>query len=198
MKNICDKEKKGAAMNEINEYITKRYDRWLDYAEYHCSHAGIPDEANDVLNEVLCSLLTKDPTFIIRLLHSKKNGYTELDFFVLRMIKLNACSPTSPYQSRYKVIPTDENVDYSRIELPDEDEEQFDRAGDILDKVHLVRNILDSINLSPLARRVFQYRFFEGGDFKEWPGKEDMRDLYEIYNKVQSFIRQKIQGESIF
>lgn len=129
-------------MNEINEYITKRYDRWLDYAEYHCSHAGIPDEANDVLNEVLCSLLAKDQTFITRLLHSKKNGYTELDFFVLRMIKLNACSPTSPYQSRYKGIPTDENVDYSRIELADEDEEQFDRAG-----IFLIRCILSGIYL---------------------------------------------------
>ena len=44
----------------VEKYIGRRYERWLDYAVYHCGLAGIPDEANDVLNEVLCSLLQKD------------------------------------------------------------------------------------------------------------------------------------------
>ena len=38
----------------VEKYIGRRYERWLDYAVYHCGLAGIPDEANDVLNEVLC------------------------------------------------------------------------------------------------------------------------------------------------
>ena len=41
----------------INSYITVRYDRWLDYSQYHCSLACMPDEALDVLNEVLAMLL---------------------------------------------------------------------------------------------------------------------------------------------
>lgn len=43
----------------VEKYIGRRYERWLDYAVYHCGLAGIPDEANDVLNEVLCSLLQR-------------------------------------------------------------------------------------------------------------------------------------------
>ena len=31
----------------VEKYIGRRYERWLDYAVYHCGLAGIPDEAND-------------------------------------------------------------------------------------------------------------------------------------------------------
>lgn len=47
------------ASEAVNNYITKRYERWLDYSLYHCGLAGISDEATDVLNEVICSLLQK-------------------------------------------------------------------------------------------------------------------------------------------
>ena len=85
------------ASEAVNNYITKRYERWLDYSLYHCGLAGISDEATDVLNEVICSLLQKQSKLLDKLLDTKKNGYTELDFFVLKMIKLNASSPTSQY-----------------------------------------------------------------------------------------------------
>lgn len=43
------------ASEALNKYIEKRYDRWLDYAKYHCSLAGMTDEAIDVLNEYVYS-----------------------------------------------------------------------------------------------------------------------------------------------
>ena len=104
------------ASKAVNNYITKRYERWLDYSLYHCGLAGIPDEATDVLNEVICSLLQKKNRLLDKLLETRKNGYTELDFFVLKMIKLNASSPTSQYRSRYKPLPADDNVDYTRLD----------------------------------------------------------------------------------
>ena len=88
------------ASTEINNYISKRYDRWLDYAIYHCNRNGMADEAVDVLNEVLLSLLQKSDTMLRQLLSAKKKDYTDLDFFVLKMIKLNITSSTSPYQSK--------------------------------------------------------------------------------------------------
>ena len=68
--------------SEINNYISKRYERWLDYSEYHCTHAGIADEALDVLNEVLCSLLQKNEKFLLSLLHKKSGQFTDLDYYV--------------------------------------------------------------------------------------------------------------------
>ena len=178
----------------VEKYIGRRYERWLDYAVYHCGLAGIPDEAN----EVLCSLLQKDDVKLQQLLSAKKNGYSELDFFVLKMIRLNATSETSPYRSKYRPMPVDQNVDYSRLEIEDVKEEPVDKNELLLSRFHQVRDILQGLDLNPLARRVFEYRFFEDANFSDWPGKESLKQLYEIYNKVQELIRKKIHGESIF
>lgn len=182
----------------VNNYISKRYERWLDYSLYHCGLAGIPDEARDVLNEVICSLLQKDNKKLEQLLSLKKNSYTELDFFVLKMIKLNATSDTSPYRSKYKPMPVDENVDYSRMEIEDIQEEVFDKSELLLECFHQVRKVLEDLDLTPFAKRVFEFRFFEDSNFSDWVGKESLKQLYETYNKVQELIRKKITGESIF
>lgn len=182
----------------IEKYINKRYNRWLDYSLYHCGLSGMSDEAMDVLNEVLCSLLQKDNAKLEKLLEAKRNGYTELDFFVLRMIKLNATSDTSPYRSKYKPLPADANVDYAKLDIEDVQEETTDRNEIILDRFHQVREILEELELTPIAKKVFEYRFFEDSNFSEWQGNETLKQLYEVYNKVQELIRKKISGESIF
>ena len=92
------------ASEALNKYIEKRYDRWLDYAKYHCSLAGMTDEAIDVLNEVMCMLLQKPLEHLSRLMEAKQGKYTELDFYILQMIKLNVTSDTSPYRHKYKPI----------------------------------------------------------------------------------------------
>ena len=186
------------ASEAVNNYITKRYERWLDYSLYHCGLAGISDEATDVLNEVICSLLQKQSKLLDKLLDTKKNGYTELDFFVLKMIKLNASSPTSQYRSRYKPLPVDDNVDYSRLDIEDIPGDSVDRNAEILDRLHLVRDTFESLELGDLAAQVFEVHFFQDGNFSEWEGPETLKQLYEIYNGVQELIRKKIAGESIF
>lgn len=182
----------------VNNYISKRYERWLDYSLYHCGLAGIPDEACDVLNEVLCSLLRKKDQLLDRLFETRKNGYTELDFFVLRMIKLNSSSPTSQYRSRYKPLPADENVDYTQLDIEDVPDESEDRNAAVLERLHQVRDTFESLDLGVLAARVFEFRFFQDENFSDWKGPETLKQLYEIYNGVQELIRKKIAGESIF
>ncbi len=182
----------------VNNYITKRYDRWLDYSKYHCGLVGIRDEAVDVLNEVLCALLQKNEELLDRLLSMNKNGYTELDFFVLKMIKLNATSPTSPYQNKYKHIPADDNVDYTCLEIEDFQEDQTDRSELVLEKMHQVRDVFESLDLSDLAKRVFEFHFFQDGNFSDWEGEETQKQLYEVYNGVQSLIKRKLSGEFFF
>lgn len=186
------------ASEAVNNYITKRYEQWLDYSLYHCGLAGISDEATDVLNEVICSLLQKQSKLLDKLLDTKKNGYTELDFFVLKMIKLNASSPTSQYRSRYKPLPVDDNVDYSRLDIEDIPDDSVDRNAEILDRLHLVRDTFESLELGDLAAQVFEFHFFQDGNFSEWEGPETLKQLYEIYNGVQELIRKKINGSSLF
>lgn len=66
------------ASEAVNNYITKRYERWLDYSLYHCGLAGIPDEATDVLNEVICSLLQKKNRLLDKLLETRKMAIQSL------------------------------------------------------------------------------------------------------------------------
>ena len=114
------------------------------------------------------------------------------------MIKLNASSPTSQYRSRYKPLPVDDNVDYSRLDIEDIPDESEDRNTEILNKLHLVRDTFESLDLGPVAARVFDFHFFHDGNFSDWEGPETLKQLYEIYNGVQELIRKKIAGETIF
>lgn len=185
----------------IYNYISQRYDRWLDYSLYHCSHQGMTDEAIDVLNEVLAMLLEKykdNEAYIVQLYERKKGQYRELDFFVLQMIKLNIQSPTSPYRHRYKTPPIDENADLSYMDILDENDDEPDRVGEILDKVHQVREIVDNLMLSDKAKAIFYHRFFDGESFAEWDGEEDVKYLYDTYNGVLELIKDKLNKRELF
>lgn len=183
--------------SEIAKFIEKRYSKWLDYSQYHCEVSGMHGEATDVLNEVMCSLWQKDLCKLERLINTKKNGYSELDFFVLRMIKLNIYSPTSPYQNKYRSALTDDNVDCAILDtLSDEEEEGDD--GYLIDKFRLVRDSVEELDLSPIAKKVFEFRFLQDQHFSDWPGPETLKQLYEIYNAVLDMIKRKISGEYIF
>lgn len=174
----------------INSYITVRYDRWLDYYQYHCSLACMPDEAVDVLNEVLAMLLEKEPAYLLQLYEARKGRYRELDFFVLQMIKLNITSVTSPYRHKYKPLPVDENVNWQQLDLIDEVDQGQDRAAIVLKEMRLIRFVFDRLELTDLERQVFAFKFFAGSTFAKWPGKESRMVLYESYKTVLTAIRE--------
>ena len=172
----------------INSYITVRYDRWLDYSQYHCSLACMPDEAVDVLNEVLAMLLEKEPAYLLQLYEAMKGRYRELDFFVLQMIKLNITSVTSPYRHKYKPLPVDENVNWQQLDIIDEVNQGQDRAAIVLKEMRLIRFVFDRLELTDMERQVFAFKFFAGSTFAKWPGKESRKVLYESYKTVLTAI----------
>lgn len=182
---------------EINDYITKRYRNWLDSAKYRCKMAGIPDEAEDVLQEVVCSLLQKDNALLVGMLNRKKDNYTELDWFVIRMIELNATSPTSPYRHKTRRGNIDRDVDFQRLEIEDISDDETDKAGRILTQMDQVRLVYESMQLSESSKRIFEYRFFHHEDFADWPGKESQKFLYDTYNRIILIIKAKIYKEYI-
>jgi len=186
------------ATAEINKYITKRYHRWLDYARYHCTQCGIADEAEDVLNEVCLSLLKKSEKCLEKLMSAKSGQYTELDYYVLRMIKLNASSPTSPYKSKYKAMPVDLNVDFRVLEIEDCSDEEPDRSAYILERMHEIRGTIEEMGFSERAMSVFEFRFFQDGVFKEWDGDDNIKELYDLYSQIINVLKKKINNEILF
>lgn len=186
------------ATTDINSYITKRYPNWLDSAKYRCKLAGIPDEAVDVLQEVICSLLQKDDEMLTGMLSRQKDGYTELDWFVIRMIELNATSPTSPYRHKTRTGNIDREVDFQRLEVIDIVDEEEDKPGRILSQINQIRRVYECLELSESSKRIFEYRFFQHEDFVDWPGKESQKYLYDTFNRVITIIKGKIYKELYF
>lgn len=188
------------ASKALKEYINRRYERWLDYSRFHCSLTGMQGEETDVLNEVLAMLLEKPSEFVDRLLNAKKGRYTELDFYILQMIKLNSTSDTSPYRHKYKAIPTDQNVDFARLDILDDDDEidEHDGSEYICKRMQDIRDILENLGVTDLAKKVFIWKFFDGESFSDWPGPENNKELSQIYRSVMRTIEDKIKGNILF
>lgn len=182
-------------IDEVRKYANLRYSGWLDYSEFHCSEAGIPDEAFDILNEVLLSIFSKDPAFILSLFSrpgkTRKNEvFTELDFYILRMIRLNITSPTSPYQSRYisKNKYLDREVDFTRLKIIDEEDDSVDMAKIILTQYRLVIYFFNALDLTEFEREVFNHRFIDNMPVSEWPDPKNIMHLNSAFNCVKTAI----------
>jgi len=174
----------------ISNYINNRYNRWQDYSMYHAKLAGIPDESGDILNEVLVSLLKKDPDHLQNLLDKKKQGYTELDFFILRMIKLNAYSITSPYRHKTKDVPKDKNKDPWTMEIEEEPEDQADRNAETLQLWRKARDIYEDLDIPDRDKEIFSWRFFADNSLRSWPGPESYPTVCNTFNRIMSIMRE--------
>jgi len=175
-------------MNVINLYITKRYQYWLDYATYHATLASLPGQGGDILNTVLESLLRKDPEYIKALYEKKKQGYTELDFFVLRMIKLNAHSPTSPYRHKTRTVPTDANVDPWSLEIVESGESKVDKSEIILGQFSKIRKALDNLNIPKQDKDLFHWVFLADNPIRTFPGEGSYSRNCRRFNEVRNLV----------
>ena len=186
-------------MKQINDYITKRYERWLDYANYHTALAGIPDEGVDVLNEVLLSVLQKPEEQLNKLLEAKKGSYTELDFYILQSIKLNAQSDTAPYRAKNKTVKVDDNVNWQTLDIEDENSAESETSNEyVYRRMSDLRTLIEDMYFCDQAMAIFEYKYFQDGDFKEWPGPETVKELYTIYAAIRETIKKKYNGEIFF
>jgi DNA-directed RNA polymerase specialized sigma24 family protein len=182
--------------SDVKKYIEKRYDRYLDYATYHCGCAGIADESEDVLQESLVQLFEK-PSEKLQSLYDRQSGqYREIDYFLLRIIKMNATSDTAPYRAKYKPIPRNENVCYTQLDIEDVVDDERDYPAETLEKMNKVREALEELNLSERAKAIFHFRFFCGEQFKNWQGEESEKELFDVFYKVQKLIKERINGKS--
>jgi len=197
--------------NEVKEYLSTRYARLLEYANYHAGLAHLDQQGGDVLNEVLLSLLGKDPAKLQGLYNRKKGGYRELDYFVLQMIKLNCHSETSPYRYKYKSGKRDENIETPEtdqsdlspfnefweenepIEPTEEEYEESDPTELIWKRFEIVRDVLKNLNVPKREKEIFSHKFFAEESWSSWKGKEKPRMLNAVYKKVNQMIIQKIK-----
>jgi hypothetical protein len=184
-------------IKEVKNYITKRYERWLDYSKYYCAMQGMAGEEVDLLNEVMISLLEKPEEKLLELYNKKHKQYRELDYFVLRMIKMNATSDTAPYRHKYKPIPVDANINYSQLEIEDLADDEEDRAGEILRKTRIIHEAIEDIEpyTDPLDIEAFCFRYFDGEPGDNWKESDMSRKIcYNRSHRARSSIKTFVEN----
>ena len=177
---------------DLNTFITTNYPRWVKYAAYHIRLSRLPIDPAEVVNDVLCTLLVRDVLKLERLMKSRIKDVTELDFFVLRIIKVSIYSPRSPFRYQRGQHCTDrlENSIRTLSITVSEFEEE--------DAYTQVKQVFDSLQLSELSKRIFSWRVFDGKPFSEWPGTESKKFLYDTFNRILLIISAKIRRKNAF
>ena len=168
--------------SEIDRYISKRYHAWLDYSTFHAGLEGFAWLAQDLLHTVLLNVLQKPQQKLIELYHRKKQGYTELDFFILAAIKLNAHSATSPFRyNEFEKLKYDLNIDLFDIEISDLEYEEDIFANRFLSDLRLLRLAIEKGDLTSDEKIVCNWKLLFGSDVKEAPVNKKQCMKYRAY-----------------
>lgn len=103
----------------ISAYITFRYPNWMDYSRHQCKVQHLEGWADDLMNDIIADLLRKPEDKIEGMISRETrkivNGRptTELDKFVLTMIKVNASSHFASFRKNtvgQKILNTKGNI----------------------------------------------------------------------------------------
>lgn len=156
----------------------------MDYADYHASLAGLDQQGPDVLHEVIISLLEKDPKKMKGLYDKVKGSLRELDFYILRMIKLNCHSMTSPYRYRYRQPEKDDNQQTDQLYYEIDDTPQQDRKELICARYDVVREVLETLDFAEVEKDVFRWKFFLNNTWRQWKGPESKDQLQRTYKSI--------------
>lgn len=184
----------------IEKHIAENYKKWLDYARFFSQQGGIKDEAEDVLQEVIIMVMAKGEPFILKLIKKagQKSCKTQLDAYVLRLLKMNAISDTAPYRNRYKIkyntVLKDTNVEPSKLDLIDEDYANIPSAKERqLEQFRQVREAFEAIrkDCDPFDAMIFEARFIEDIDMVEIARSLDIKVQkgYCCINRILSAIK---------
>lgn len=73
--------------NQVERYFKLHYSDWVDFASYHRNNAKVQIDIVDLLTRIEVKVQSLNPKKLLSLMYSKRNNYTQLDFFVLRKIK---------------------------------------------------------------------------------------------------------------
>lgn len=139
----------------------------------------------------MISLLQKDSAFLQDLMDKARGGYTELDFFFLRMILLNTHSPTAPYHRKNRYVPIDRNISFTDLVIEDTGLDQEDPEEDQLQMWRKACEILEFLDVPDLDRNIFSWKFFGDNSIRSWPVPESYPTVCKIFNQVKDLMREK-------
>lgn len=185
---------------ELNDYIERNYQKFLDYAKFHADRNNLTGMGEDLLQFVLeIILVDMDRKKVLSLLLKKYGNYNELHTYILGAIKINAFSPRSDFRRKVvNKLPIDRNSNIKRLNIECEifDPDEIDPETKTLIRFNRIRTELELLDISDTAKDVFRWKFILGNNISEWPGPEPKSKLYAMYNHVVDAIRDRVNSKN--
>lgn len=186
-------------MQKLKDYINFRYNNWLDFSRHMARIHKFDGWGEDLLNDVIENLLKKEPEKLRGMLRRKTkkivNGKptTELDKFVLKMLRMQAFSQVGPFrkntlgQKIIKRLPNNKVLVKHSTTISGEDIIDENYCTDLNDKLDLMhsQNVLrlrrNGFNLTSI--KLYRLHFIRGEPFKKMSETEQ-----ESINIIRQFL----------
>lgn len=172
----------------IEQHISKMYPNWLQQSERLCRQQGFCNEAEDVLQEVICYVFEHYKTRIPGLYKKKEGKYNALDGLIIRILELNTSSPTATYRQKYqknqpRII---RFAELHQLQVTEEKEPDYGEIFIIaLDKLHLTEN----------KRKMFCHYYLEHKRLCDWPGPESASTVSRICKHIVTQLKAELKKQ---
>lgn len=168
---------------ELEPYIARYYDKWLNYSQYICTRLGIRREAYDIMADVLVEFCCKSDESLSDLLANEQRGECKLLMCVIKAIRFRAVD----FIRQKRAVSCDIEKHVYHLSAPDDDDLQAEISNEMREAEAMFRD--DSLVI-PVATStkttISRGVWFSGYIYKRsCPEKARLRIVYRAHIYVR-------------
>jgi hypothetical protein len=164
---------------ELEPYIARYYDKWLNYSQYICTRLGIRREAYDIMADVLVEFCCKSDESLSDLLAYEQRGECKLLMCIIKAIRFRAVD----FIRQKRAVSCDIEKHVYHLSAPDNDDLQAEISNEMREAEAMFRD--DSLVI-PVATStkttISRGVWFSGYIYKRsCPEKARLRIVYRAH-----------------
>ena len=168
---------------ELEPYIARYYDKWLNYSQYICTRLGIRREAYDIMADVLVEFCCKSDESLSDLLANEQRGECKLLMCFIKAIRFRAVD----FIRQKRAVSCDIEKHVYHLSAPDDDDLQAEISNEMREAEAMFRD--DSLVI-PVATStkttISRGVWFSGYIYKRsCPEKARLRIVYRAHIYVR-------------
>ena len=121
---------------ELEPYIARYYDKWLNYSQYICTRFGIRREAYDIMADILVEFCCKSDESLSDLLANEQRGECKLLMCIIKAIRFRAVD----FIRQKRVVSCDIEKHVYHLSAPDDDDLQAEISNELREAEAMFRD----------------------------------------------------------
>lgn len=121
---------------ELESYIARYYDKWLNYSQYICTRLGIRREAYDIMADVLVEFCCKSDESLSDLLAYEQRGECKLLMCIIKAIRFRAVD----FIRQKRAVSCDIEKHVYHLSAPDNDDLQAEISNEMREAEAMFRD----------------------------------------------------------